>query len=163
MGIPFLATPQIVLTRKGTMWCTSSDEYRLSTGPAGGTLKEVVRLRLPPIPLAPAERKQALDRVDSITKNYGPLVGGDPGTIPRTIPMIANLFADDEGRAWVRRSDTPVATPSFDVFDPTGQLVATVRSPGKIGTQVFISGALMLTVIRNDDDVPMVVKYRIER
>jgi hypothetical protein len=164
MSIPFLPSQWIALTRSGTVWCTSTAEYRLSVGPVGGALKEVVHLKVPSIPVPAEERKRQLDIIDSIARNYGPLVRGDPSSIPRVKPQIQAIHADDLGRVWVRQTDTPLAAPIHDVFDATGRMVARVRAPGKVGTrQLFITGNHLYTVITDDDDVPVVVRYRIVR
>ena len=83
--------------------------------------------------------------------------------IPRSKPVIAGIFADDQGRVWVRRTGTPVERPEFEVFDAAGRPVARVRAPGKVGSQVFVIGILLYTVVLDEFDVASVVRYRINR
>ncbi len=163
-AIPFLPKQLVVLTRQGRAWCTPSSSYRLMTGLVGGPLKEVVNLDMPPIPIPPELRQQAVDRVDSIVKSYGPLMaGGNTDMIPRNEPFIASLHADDEGRVWVRRTNASDALPFFDVFDATGHVVAAVHGVGLIGAQVFIAGNELLTVSRSVTGAQVVVRYHINR
>jgi hypothetical protein len=163
MSVPFLPQQQMALTSQGTVWCTPSDQFRLFTGPVGGTLREVVTRTLPPIPVTAAERKENVDRIDSLARNYGRLVEGSASDIPQTKPQIERIFADNIGRVWTRRTGTPQATPSFDVFDASGRHVATVASTGPIGYQTFITNDAVLTVLTDEDGVPYIVRYRIRR
>jgi hypothetical protein len=167
MNVPFLPRPQTVLTRQGFLWCTPSSEYRLSIHRVGDRsttpFRELVRLDVPAPAVSAAERKEATDRVDSIARNFGPLVSGSASAIPKNKPVIASLFADDQGRVWVRRTDTPAEKPEFDVFDPAGRQAARVRAPAKIGSQVFLTGNLLYTVVLDEFDVASVVRYRINR
>ena len=161
-GIPFQPRLQTVMTRTGSIWCTPSDSYRLLVGKVGGPLKEVVRLEVPPLPVTAAERRIEENRVDSIIKAYGPLESGSIADMPGVKPVIARLIGDDKGRAWVRRTDAKEESPTWDVFDERGRHVAAVRSPGPVGHQVFIDGSTLLTVLTDEYDVPIVVRYRIQ-
>jgi hypothetical protein len=168
MGVPFLPRAQTALTRQGTIWCTPSAEYRLSIHTMGARganpYREVVRHDLPAPPVSPDERKAAEARIDSTVRTYGPIVTGGASLIPKNKPVIASIAADDQGRVWVRRTDTPAERPEFEVFDPSGRPIARVRASGKVGSlQVFITGNLLYTVVRDEFDVESVVRYRINR
>ncbi len=159
---PFLPEIQTVMTGKGTMWCTPSHEYRLSVGKIGLPPREVIVRQVKPIPVTEAERRSKIHMVDSLTKHYGKPEKGSVSDIPKMKPVIARIFADDEGNVWVRRTDTPEASPVFEVHDDSGRMVATVQSPGPIGYQVFVSRRRLITVVTDEDDVPSVVRYRIQ-
>ena len=161
VSLPFQPRQQLAFTRQATVWCTPSDQYRLLTGPVGGTLREVVHREFPAIQVTDEERRHELIRIDSARTKYGTLVSGDPSAIPHVKPAIAQIFADDQGRAWVRRNGVAEDRPVFEVYEASGRQVATVESKGPVGDQVAITGNLMLTVVTDRDDVPFVVRYRI--
>lgn len=162
MQLPFLPALRTLVTRNGDTWCTSSAEYRLWSGSLGQPNREVVHLKVPSPRVSEAERKQALDRIDSLTRVYGEMTIGDPSLIPRVKPVIDFIHADPQSRVWVRLTDTPANAPTFDVFDVTGKAVARVRSTGKVGKyQTWITDTHVYTVVPDGDDVPTVVRYRI--
>ena len=167
MGVPFLPRSQTVLTRQGTLWCTPSAEYRLSIHTVGtrgaNPFREVVRFDIAAPPVSADERKAAVERIDSTARTYGPIVTGSASLIPKNKPVIASIIADDQGRVWVRRTDSPAERPEFEVFDAAGRPVARVRAPAKIGTQVFVTGNFLYTVVLDEFDVASVVRYRINR
>jgi hypothetical protein len=164
MGLPFLPTGRVILSRKGNAWCTTSGEYRLWSGEIGKPNREVVNVRIEPPRVSDAERKEALDRIDSLTRAYGKMTVGDPSLIPKVKPVIDALHGDPQGRAWVRLTETPAAAPEFDVYDVDGKPVAKVRSTGKVSKyQTWITETHVYTVIPDEDDVPTIVRYRIGR
>jgi hypothetical protein len=162
-AIPFLSKQLVVATPSDMVWCTPSSVYRLMTGPTGGALKEVVQVDMTPVPIPADLRQQAVDRVDSIVKAYGPLLGGSTEMIPRNTPVIASVNVDDQQHVWVRRTNMPEDAPLFDVFDPTGRLIASVHGAGAIGAQVFIAGDELLTLGRNATGEQIVIRYHITR
>ena len=162
MALPFLPAGRVLLTPNGHTWCTTSNQYRLWSGSLDQPTREVVNIRMDPPRVSEAERKQALDRIDSLTVAYGRMTIGDPSLIPRVKPVIDFIHADPQSRVWVRITDTPANAPTFDVFDVNGKPVARVRSTGKVGKyQTWITNTHVYTVVLDEDDVPTVVRYRI--
>jgi hypothetical protein len=166
MSLPFLPQTQVVTTRAGTAWCTAAAEYSLSTGRLGQPMREVVALKVAPLEVTREERQRSLDRIDSLTRRYGKMIG-DPSLMPRTKPVIERIHGDPAGRVWVRTTAAPAAAPSFDVFDPSGRAVAHVASGAsrrKMNPYLtWITDTHLYSVEMNDDDVPAVVRYRIVR
>ncbi len=163
VGIPFVPGMLRVFTDRGTEWCTPGDSYRLLVGPIGGTLQQVVERHDPPVPVSDSERSAAIRRIDSLRLKYGPPQSGDPNNVPHVKPPIADLYADQAGNAWVRRTGVSASTPVFEVYDPSGRQLATVNSTGPVGDQTWIDGDTLLTVVLDADDIPYVVRYRIVR
>jgi hypothetical protein len=162
MSLPFLPQGQVVHTAEGTVWCTAPAEYSLWSGRGGQPVKEVVNLKVAPLPVTDDERQKSLDRIDSLTRTIGRMTLGDPSLIPKVKPVIARVHGDPQGRLWVRLTSTSEATPSFDVFDPSGNPLARVKSTGKVSPfQTWISDSYVFTVVLNEDDVPTIVRYRI--
>ncbi|MEQ1691789.1 MAG: 6-bladed beta-propeller [Gemmatimonas sp.] len=163
MIVPFSPYPQTVVARQGTVWCTPSAEYRLSAGVLGGAMREVVHVNAVPLAIGASERNAAIARLDSFAvKLQVTLVSGDAKALPKSHPVISRLLVDDDGRAWVARSDLKLPF-AMDVFAPTGQQLAQLRGPYQLGTVVQIGPSTILTAIDNADGVPVVVRYRIVR
>jgi hypothetical protein len=158
--IPFLSTKQIALTAGRKVWCTPADEYVLLYGEPD-SLKEVFRREFQRASVSDIERKQEAQRFDSLQKAYGPITSGSLESMPRLKPTIDQQFADDAGRAWVKTVGSPEQSPDFDVIDPRGRLVARAHVEGQVGPFVFVRGKYLYTVVRDDDDVPFVVRYAI--
>jgi hypothetical protein len=159
-AIPFLSEKMIALTARQKLWCTPADEYVLEYG-TPDSMKEVFRKPLERVLVTDAERKRELQRFDSLQRIFGPITSGSPESIPRFKPAIDQLFSDDAGRAWVRVFGTSEQSPEFDVIDSRGRQVATAKVGGKVGPFVFVRGRYLYTVIRDDDDVPSIVRYAI--
>ena len=160
--IPFSPHSQTVVSRQGAVWCTPSAEYRLSVGVLAGAMREVVHVNALPLAVGVVERAAALAFLDSFAiKHQLTLVTGDPKAVPKTQPVISRLFADDDGRAWVVRSDLSKISLAMDVFAPTGQQLAQLRGTYSLGYVVQIGSLALLTAIDNADGVPVVVRYRI--
>ena len=164
MTIPFSPGQEIAVSRQGTAWCTPSGEYRLSAGPLGGALREVVNQKVVPAPIDAKERTMALAFLDSFAiKQNVTLVSGDPKALPKTKPVVSRLFADDNGRAWVIRTDVPKVPLAMDVFATNGEQLAQLRGTYNLGRVVLIGSSTLLTESENSDGEPVVVRYRIER
>ena len=161
--IPFLSVEQAVYTRSGTAWCTPSNEYLLLSGELGTPLKPVVDRKVEPVDVTPQERERELRIIDSLTRTMGRMIRGDVSMIPKTHPVIANLLVDDESRAWVRLTAAGPNSLAFDVFDKSGRQVARTTGTGTIGLFSHITGTHLYTVGKDDDDIPYIVRYRIQR
>jgi hypothetical protein len=79
-------------------------------------------------------------------------------------PAIENFDLDDADNLWVRPV-TKAETTSFDIFDPTGQLVATAIGDKRISVwrPIRIHGSSAWFVISDSRDVDYVVRAVIER
>lgn len=164
MALPYTPSPQTVISRSGSVWCTPRGEFRLFAGPIGGSLKDVVRLSVTPRPINVRERAAALEGQASFVRMQRlKLVEGDANAVPKTQPVINRLLADNDGRAWVFRNDLSATPPPVDVYALDGQHVAQLRDPSQIGRVVEIGSSHLLTTIVNADGVPVVVRYRIVR
>ena len=127
-------------------------------------MREVVHVNAVPLPIGASERSSALAFLDSFAiKQQLTLVSGDVKAVPKTRPVISRLLADDDGRAWVVRSDLTNTPLAMNVFAPTGQQLAQLRGTARLGDVVQIGSSTLLTAIDNTDGVPVVVRYRIVR
>jgi hypothetical protein len=163
MRIPFLSVEQAVYTRAGTAWCTPSNEYLLLAGDLGAPLNPVVDRKTPAVEVTAQERDRELRMVDSLTRNVGRMVRGDVSMIPKRHPVIINLLADDDARAWVRLKSAGPNSLAFDVFDRSGRHIARTSGTGTIGNFSHVTATHLYTVATDDDDIPYIVRYRIQR
>lgn len=161
VNLPFFAAQQIALSSVGHMWCTPSDDYRLFFGPPTA-LREIVHEKIGRIPVSAAEHQRERRRLDSLAKQYGTLVAGDPGAIPRVKPAIDYVLLDDRERLWVRRTSSD-SLAHFDVWTTTGERVLTVRSNTLVGRVMYIRGEDVYAVVTDEDGVPAVARYRVRR
>lgn len=164
LQIPFSSDPQVVVTRRGTVWCSPRGEYRLLVGALGSSAREVVHFTVKGPAVSAAQRREAANAIATDVREFGgTLLNGDPDAIPSVAPAIARLFGDDVGGVWVQRS-VPIGAPTaLDVFDATGRWIGMIRSSAQIGQVTVIAGNALVTAILGPDDVPLVVRYRIVR
>ncbi|MFN0099133.1 MAG: hypothetical protein ACKVS7_10695 [Gemmatimonadaceae bacterium] len=161
IGIPFAPRADWSLDGNGMLWCVpNSARYEVLRLLPGATDTLRVVRDLPAVPVTESERADAIADVEE----RGP-TGVDFSRIPAIKPVIARIIVDDTRRLWVRRSSAD-GTTMFDVYAPDGTLVAEVHG-GKAKFSTFapftVRGEAVYTVITDENDVPTVVRYRIDR
>jgi hypothetical protein len=106
---------------------------------------------------------------DSLVRRYSPRGARVSATsftesmIPRNYPAIADMRVDDSGRLWIRKTDTPARTPVFDLFDRSGNHLGSVKAGFPIQGVPLAVGDAVYAITTNADDVPFVVRARLER
>ncbi len=160
--IPFMPYGLIAVDHDGTAWCGyggASTLYHLRLG-AHDTLG-VIHGTVVAVAVSAAERDSA---IAAIRKYTGPDFGKvDLGRIPRVHPLITTLQLDDAGRVWVRLWVRGNRTRA-QVFSPMGRLVADVDGPATLDRDnIVIRGDHLYGVVKDQDDIPSIVRYRIER
>ncbi len=160
MQIPFAAGSVSALDFPVAQWCGWSSEYRLRKralpdGNEIGSLQGTV-----PGP-AVTDRERDSIRADLATKYPG--ARPDLSAIPAHKPIIRRVFVDDRHRVWVM-VNVPGPGSRFDVFDATGRPLATLETPIRMTPYhpILIEGEKLYAVILDQDDVPMVIRGRIE-
>jgi hypothetical protein len=165
MSVPFLPSPTMTWDPRGFVWCSSSDRYEvLQLGIARGDTLRRITLNVEPIEVTRAERDAAIARVRAAFQELG-VPDPDFGLIPRTKPVIQALDVDDTGRLWVRRTGSDTTKTLFDVWDDRGRHLAQLEAPFRISPywHPVIRGNTLYTVVVDEDDVPYVVRARIDR
>ena len=138
-----------------------TDEYRLfELSAEGDTLRTITRV-FTPLPVTDADRERAREDLKWFTDQGG---RADFSTIPDVKPATRSLYFDDEGHLWVHvvtasQDDDPV----FDVFDPEGRHLGEVRMPFRLSASPppVLRGGMLYGVVRDEMDVPYVVRARI--
>lgn len=159
--IPFLAMPRTVLSDDGHAWCSPMDEYLAVRFRAGSSDTLAVVQKAVRAPRIPADTlRKTIEGIRGAERNYGPSSYRD-GDLPSTWPVIAAIAVDDQGRLWIRRTETPAREPRFDLFDPSGRELGTVTSRVPFEGIPIVVGDLAYGIVRDADDVPYVVRARI--
>lgn len=158
----FTADPQTVVTARGTVWCAPMSTYQLLQAPLGQPLRTVVSQQVPLVSVPPTLRDSLERRYRAFANKTGTLIDDGGYRIPTTYPALQQIDVDDNGRVWVRRNSE--TTPALiDVFDATGMHIASVRVPRALGDRLFIARQHLYDIQLDGDDVPVVVRYRIDR
>lgn len=147
-----------------------------------GRVLRIERSNWRPVPVAPAERSEQERIVIATMRRTDPTWRWTGPGIPETKPPYTGLFAGETGRIWVllhqearkveleaRRDDAPDAIPqptwvepvAFDVFEPDGRYLGTVRAPQGFATRptpVFRHDTAW-AVVHSTLDVPLVRRY----
>ncbi|MBA3853711.1 MAG: hypothetical protein C0503_04795 [Gemmatimonas sp.] len=144
----------------GATWCApNTGRYELlRIGVGGDTVR--VALDFPPLPVTAAERDSVIQTIES----RGP-TGLDFSRIPANKPAILRMTVDDQNRLWVRR-DKAEGGILFDIIRPDGTHEATVSLDGVRTTTrspFVVRGDVVLLVVVDEDDVPQVGRFVIDR
>ncbi len=162
MRIPYLPAPQVAFGTDGSMWCSPSDTYTLYRFAPGhsDTLYRVAKpLKGPLVP----DSARKLETMRLARASFEDGTKFDPTSIPRVQPVIESIAVDAVGRVWVRRTDTPATSPSFDVFDSMGRALLTVQSSARWRGIPLLHSGFAYGIISDEDDVQHIVKARLRR
>lgn len=110
--------------------------------------------------LTSAQRTRADSMIDADARRAGRAM---PFRAPDRHPVLSALYFDQAGRLWVQRTALPGEPREVDVYDAEGVLVERILyPPGLELSYGVISEAGMVGVVRNELDVPFVVRMRLE-
>jgi hypothetical protein len=158
--LPFTASPQTVVTARGTVWCAPMVSYELLHAQLGQPLRTLVSREVTPIAVPRALRDSTEESLRQFASSMGTLVDDGGFRTPTTYPAIQHIDADSDGRVWVRRTSDAALVP-IDVFDANGAQIASVQASRKLGGRLFIARQHLYAIELDEDDVPIVVRYRI--
>ncbi|HYW13022.1 MAG TPA: 6-bladed beta-propeller [Longimicrobium sp.] len=162
-GVPFTPFQVMELDPRGFVWTGINDRYRLAQLRPGGDTVRIVEREAAAVPVAAAERDEALAGLKWFTDQGGRV---DAGRIPTRKPAYEQVIPDGAGGVWIRPAlPAEAAGAAFDVFDAEGRYQGRVRLPG--GMDAFpmpvIRGGAIYGVARDSLDVQHVVRARIRR
>jgi hypothetical protein len=163
-GIPFYPAPWHAIDPRGFVWTGNSERYELTQLNLQGDTIRIIRKDQPPVPVPQAERDSAIDALKKMAQG-APF---DEGRIPQVKPMLERVLVSDSGYIWVITTDQSPTGTAFDVFDPEGRYLGRVTTPLHIGpyrpkSPLLLRRGKMWGVVVDDDDVPSVVRWGIER
>jgi hypothetical protein len=138
--------------------------------------------RMPPVPVDPAERDEEHASILVSMRSTDPAWSWSGPPIPDTKAPIMGLVVTRDGRIWVRVAapseripeeelvkprdlNYPVQhfrTPAvYEVFATDGRFLGRVRLPRR-SSLMEADGALVWLLVRDENDLPAVVRFRIE-
>ena len=164
-AVPFQGSLHWRLSPAGTVWTLLTDRYELTeTTASGEVLRRVVNER-EAVPVTSEEVDRAVDEDLAWFTQRGGTV--NRSRIPGTKPPVTTFFVDDEGNLWVERQVAAASERDahrlFDILDPVGRYLGTLRLPFAVDSfvePVFRDGALH-AVTSDELGVQQLVRARI--
>ncbi len=185
--VPYGTYPLYVANPLGHVVSALSRPYAVHSWANGRPLR--VTREVSPVPVAEAERAQRRANIEFTMRQVKPDFTWNAPEIPREKPPINDLAAGLDGRIWVQlsvpseayepepetprpnrisTSDGPPPPVKFrptekrwDVFEPDGRYLGRIVVPREVSLFVM-RGNLVWGVMRDADDVPAVIRMRIE-
>lgn len=160
-SVPYTATLAWVFDPHGYVWFGLTGPYRIYQRRLGGDTVRVVERAYEPLPVTAEDRDSAVARLEWFTKQGGVI---NASRIPRVKPAFDRFFLDDAGHLWVdpvtaRQDDGRV----FDVFDVDGRYLGRAWSSFPIVGVPVLRGDQVYAVTQDENEIPYVVRARIER
>jgi hypothetical protein len=140
------------ISRGREIVCASGqDGYRLSIFDAAGRLIRTIDKSYDPVPVTDLDIERQM-------KQHG-IQSRDEVTIPRFLPPIWWVYADEAGRifvsTWQRDPDSGIAL--FNIFDPEGRYLCDYPIPGE--PLVFKDGKLY-AIVQDEEGIQYIKRYR---
>jgi hypothetical protein len=163
-SIPYSPQLHWALDPDGRLWTGVSDAYRITLRDDAGNPMRTVEKPYTHLPVTAAEREGVRERLRGFTDQGGTV---DLSRVPRHKAAFTRLAFDDRGFLWVRPSLPADADEVvFDVFDPDGLLVGSVRlpvAPTALGMALEVRGNRLYAAVESEDGVPQVVAFELMR
>ncbi len=165
MFYPLLPPALSEFTADGAVWCSDGANYRvfkLRLG-QGDTLRAIAGSAAA-IRHSSTIRDSAIAEFRRAVVNAGGKEGDvDASAVPVNRPAILALSEDDRQRLWVMVPTADVVGQRYEVYSTAGALAARVTIPLPLFLRFspVIVGSHVYAVVRDQDDVPTVVRFRI--
>jgi hypothetical protein len=165
--VPLVPLPVADVGPDGQVWIGSGDSFRLERIGERGDTSGIIVMDVEAPALSDAERQAARDTV-ALAESQNFIV--DASLIPAVHPPFIAVVVAENGELWVRRA-APASEPSthdkrtyvYDLFDPIGRYVGTVKVGTVDSPAPAISGSLFVGVSRDELGIEYVEVYRIVR
>ncbi|MCY4399399.1 MAG: 6-bladed beta-propeller [Gemmatimonadetes bacterium] len=166
-AVPFQGFMAWRFSPTGTVWTLLTGRYELIEMTTGGEILRRVTKEHEPIPVTEEEREQAIENLEWFTSQGGQI---DRSKFPKSKPSTASFFIDDEGNLWVEQqvaaSDSDNAGRLFDLFDPEGRYLGTLRLPFSLAwsrPEPIVREGILYGVTSDEVGVQYVVRARIAK
>jgi hypothetical protein len=161
---PFAPRGSMVPSTVG--WIQSGGEqFEWQAWTLEGVLSRIIRVQRPVRPVTDAQRTR---HMDSLLAEASPEDRDGERTVlewaewSTTMPAYDALLRDSEGMTWARIYPYDATMATWDVFDRTGQLVATASTPSTLEVKQ-IGVDWLLGQGKGEMDEPLVLMYRLTR
>ena len=166
-SVPFQGSMAWRFSPAGTVWTLLTGRYELTEMTTGGEVLRRISKDHEKVPVTDEEREQAIADLDWFTSRGGTI---DPSRFPGSKPATASFFIDDEGHLWVEQQvaafDSDNAGHLFDLFDPEGRYLGTLRLPFSLAGSLpepIVREGILYGVTRDEVGVQYVVRARIAK
>ena len=132
MGLPFASRAFITMDRHRRVWVGSTERYDLTriTMTTDTTLE--LHVAEAGLPLTDTDVVKWKESLAGMAKRIPDLVSRLTPYLPKTKPLMTELFTDDSDRLWIGRT-VPLGAPArWDTFSSDGEFLATVRGPANV-------------------------------
>lgn len=154
-SVPFSRASHFHLGSDGHVHFAYGDSLGVSVYDRRGKLQETMSIPFDPVPVKDADLERAFEGWPSEGRS---LVEPE---VPETKPAFTDFAMDESGRYWFKRPTADPEEVEWWVADPDRRRVLTGRAPSPIDFSVIQDGYAYGT-IRGNDQLPAVVRYRIE-
>jgi sugar lactone lactonase YvrE len=166
MGVPFKPYRNVARSPHEFGWCAFGSQYAVyRLGLQHGDTLQVIHGTARAIPVTAAERDTAVERAKATFRRSQV----DPdlvkaGDVPAVKPILIGLMLDDQNRLWVRLTPAIKGHTRYDVYNAKGVEIGTIDLPVLIREypDPLIRGNKLYGVVLDADDVPSVMRFRIE-
>lgn len=133
-----------------------------------GELRRIVRAAIPRDPVTPESLERERERVRDSSQGLGLSLreteaAFDGLPIPDSVPAIEKLIRDQAGNLWAARRKADGETRDYDVFDPDGRWLMSLRLPAGPRDVFEIGERHVLARWTDENDVQFLRVYRIEK
>lgn len=160
--VPFSPALAWTLDAEGRVWSGVTEHYRLHLHHAAGDTLRIVERAGPRVQVTAAERDALPVQLRWFTDQGGRV---DLSRVPSHKPAFVWVATDDRGWLWVRPSlPEGERRTQLDVFAPDGLYQGRLALPVLLpeGMPLVIRGDRIYAVALSENDVPQVVRFRIQ-
>ena len=162
-NVPFSAEQHSVLEPSGFIWLATSDDMSFSKIDLNTDTALVVKRVYDPVPVTEADRDRVLSPLSAMDGMNG---NADPADIPEFKPAFRSFTVDDVGQLWVFPSmHTDALGTLIDVYNSDGKYQGQLETQERLRMlpTPVVGNASLYAVVRDEMDVPYVVKYSIHK
>ncbi len=172
-NFPFSRTSRMTASGSGMVYYNWSGNFSFDQfDESGNKLQSFSH----PFTHAPLIRREVIEAYEGNTGTRvvfgsGPGGGGGGGAapsmsamlqnmdLPETWPAVSSLFTDKQNRLWVSTFTEKMDERRWYLFDPSGNLLGNFTWPN-VKTVVYADGEYVYTLIRDPEELDVLVKYR---
>ncbi len=162
MGVPFQGSFHWRFAPKGNLWTLLADRYELAEITTSGDVLRRVTKEHETLPVTAADRQEYEEDAKWFTNQGGKI---DWSKIPETKPAVVSFFCDDEGNLWVeqRTENSEDAGYLFDIFDPKGRYLGTLRLPFslQVSRDTTVRNGILYAKTTDELGAPVFVQARV--
>ena len=160
-SITFGADPYAVVVNASSAW-----EVRQFD--ADGVLRRIVRASIQRLRVTTevirSKRGEVIHLADAMHIPVATVENGfERIPIPDSLPAIEQIRVTPAGYLWVKPTSADSQAHVYDIIDPQGRWLGTVRLPADAGSLIYVDDEYVITVWRDEREVSFIRVYRIDK